>query len=191
MVKNVEELKQLLTDDEYDFQYDIGVAKPMSALQFTDHDTIVQSSALHYSVLCVKAELDQLTSGLRTLGVLDLVQANPKMLTPLFVYTESPPLTAGQMIDLFYPKLSPVGANRRDEEEAVVMLWVNYIQTLEGNRILCHLIISSVGDRTGFCCSCIHSATEMDFIGNKLYDIQSIMVHSMSIESFRRAIYRL
>ena len=52
-------------------------------------------------------------------------------------------------------------------EEAVVMLWVNYIQTLEGNRILCHLIISSVGDRTGFC-SCIHSATEMDFIGNKL-----------------------
>ena len=114
MVKNVEKLKQLiLTDDEYDFQYDIESQNLcQSALQFTDRDTIVQSSALHYSVLCVKAELDQLASGLRTLGVLDLVQANPKMLTPLFVYTESPPLTAGQMIDLFLPKLSPVGANR-------------------------------------------------------------------------------
>ncbi len=128
----MEELKQLLADDEYDFQYDIGIAKPISRLQYSDRHHIVQSSALHYSVLSVKAELDQLANGLRALGVLDMVQANPKLLRPLFLFTASPPLTAGQTIDLFRPNLSPIGSNRRDDEESIVMLWVNYLQNIEG-----------------------------------------------------------
>ncbi len=124
-------MTELLTDDDFDFQYEIGVAKPICSLNLTHRDHIVQSSALHYSVLVVKAELDQLASGLRTLGILDLVQANPKLLRPLFTYMEPPPPTGGQIIDLFHPKLSPVGSNRRDDEESIVMLWVNYLQNIE------------------------------------------------------------
>lgn len=68
----------------------IGIAKPISNIQFADR-YIVESSALHYSVLSVKAELNQLATGLRALGVLDMVQANPKLLRPLFVHNQSPP----------------------------------------------------------------------------------------------------
>lgn len=92
----------------------IGIAKPISNIQYADRHYIVESSALHYSVLTVKAELNQLATGLRALGVLDMVQANPKLLRPLFVHTQSPPpLTAGQMIDLFVQTCLPL--DRTDE----------------------------------------------------------------------------
>ena len=137
MVNDSEGLRELLASNEYDFRYDAGVAQPCHAMSLADRDTIVQSLATHYTIIQGKAELDQIVEGLDTLHVLELIRSNPRAMRPLFVHAESVPLTADVMIDMFSPKLSPVGANRRELEEAAVMHWVNYIQLIESEFITC------------------------------------------------------
>lgn len=124
-------MRTLLDSDEFDIRYDIGVSQPTSSLQLIDCDQIVQSFATHFSIMRVKAELDQIVEGLKTLDLLDLIHSNPNRMRSLFVHTEQPPLTADVMLDLFEARLSPTGSNRRETEEAVLMLWVNYLQMIE------------------------------------------------------------
>ena len=50
-----------------------GIGQLRSSLNFCDLDRIVQVFATHFAViLCVKAELDQLADGLKTLDIFDL-----------------------------------------------------------------------------------------------------------------------
>ena len=83
--------------------------------------------------LVVKAELDQLRGGLpSTLNVLHLICENaPQMRSLFFIYSEPAPLKADDIFDLFTPKLSPVGSNIREAEEAAVMLWCDFLQLIE------------------------------------------------------------
>lgn len=62
----IEEMRQLLDSEDFDFRFDVGLGlgQPTSLLMFTDRERLVQSFAMHYSVLHVKAELDQLLEGL-------------------------------------------------------------------------------------------------------------------------------
>ena len=139
---NVEEMRALLDSDEYDFRYDVGVTQPSHTSQFADLDCIVQSLAMHYSVVCVKAELDDMVDGLKTLDVLGLIRTNGNKLRPLFVCGDSTPPTVDNMIDMFAPKLSPIGSNRRESEEEVVMQWVNYLQMIE-SKFICVMIYAN------------------------------------------------
>ena len=124
-------MRALLDSDEYDFRLDIGCGVLSSTVDLSDRDTIVQSLANYYVVVKVKAQLDQLVEGLDTLGVFDLVRANPRRGRELFVYATPQAMTADDVINMFTPKLYPQGSNRREDEEAVVMLWVNFIQMIE------------------------------------------------------------
>lgn len=53
---------------------------------------------LHHCLLRSKAGLDQLRSGLSTLGVLDVMCKHPTALEPYFVAGKQPPLTAGNTL---------------------------------------------------------------------------------------------
>ena len=90
---------------------------------------IVQSFSTHYAVVRVKAELDQILEGLATLDVLDLIRSNPIKMRTLLVHSNAVPLTADMMLDMCQARLSPVGANRREAEEEVVMQWVKAIES--------------------------------------------------------------
>ena len=129
-------MRNLLDSEEYEFRYEIGIAQPSGTLQLSDLDRIVETSATHYSTVSVKAELDQIIDGLMALEVLDLIVHNPNGMEALFVYSVPPPLTADKMVDMFQPRLSPTGANRREVEEAVVMRWIHYLQLIE-SRLIC------------------------------------------------------
>ena len=129
-------MRNLLDSEEYEFRYEIGIAQPSGTLQLSDLDRIVETSATHYSIVSVKAELDQIIDGLTTLEVLDLIVHNPNGMEALFVYSIPPPLTADKMVDMFQPRFSPTGANRREVEEAVVMQWIHYLQLIE-SRLIC------------------------------------------------------
>ena len=50
-------MRNLLDSEEYEFRYEIGIAQPSGTLQLSDLDRIVETSATHYSIVSVKAEL--------------------------------------------------------------------------------------------------------------------------------------
>ena len=127
-------MRTLLDSDEYEMRYNIGIGQLSSSLNFCDLDRIVQAFATHFAVICVKAELDQLADGLKTLDIFDLLRSNPNKMRQLFVNENPDSLTADKMLDMFLSNLSPLGSNRRESEEAVVMNWVNYLQMIEGTQ---------------------------------------------------------
>ena len=88
---------------------------------------------LHYGVLIVKAELDQILCGLSsTLNALNLIRNNAVVMRDLFIYKPRPLPTADSLFDLFEPKFSESGSNARETEEATVMLWSDFLQIVEG-----------------------------------------------------------
>ena len=50
-----------------------------------DKDSVVQTLSLHYGLLSVIAEVDQLCEGLKTLEVLDAVRQHPELFRRLFL----------------------------------------------------------------------------------------------------------
>ncbi len=52
----------------------------------------------------------------------------------LFVYSETKgiPTNAEEMYNLFIPKFSLVGSNKRELEEQVVTFWVQFIEIIAG-----------------------------------------------------------
>ena len=124
-------MKDLLDSDAYDFCFDVGLGFPISSMRFADRDEFVQSLAGYFTVVKVKAQIDQLTQGPRVLGVLELVQANSHKARELFIYSEPEHMTADAVLALFTPRLSLEGSNRREDEEQMVMLWVDFLQKIE------------------------------------------------------------
>ena len=99
----------------------------------------------HFTILRVKAELDQLLCGLSsTLNVLELIRNNKKEMKPLFVYTSPQSLTWDKLYNLLPAKMSPEGSNKRECEEAVMMKWIQVIQNVEGMQVFSICVFSSV-----------------------------------------------
>ena len=122
-----------------------------------DCERVVSSMCLHYGVLMVKAELYQILCGLSsTLNALNLIRNNAIVMRELFVYKPQPLPTADTLFDLFETiKFSESGSNIRKTEEATIMLWSDFLQTVEGIDkftkviiiVLHYLIISHVGGK--------------------------------------------
>ena len=125
----------MLDSDKFAFRFDIGVNNLTSNLTLADRDRIVQSIANYFTVIRVKAQIDQLSDGLKALGVLDIMKGNPHSMRELFL-AKPKPITADGMINLFEVRFSPVGSNRREDEEAVVLQWIHLIQLIDGKRHL-------------------------------------------------------
>lgn len=126
-VRNNTELKELLKNDEYDFRFDLGVVTEK------DPRKLVSAMALHFGILSVKAELDQMLCGLNdTLDALNVIRQHPTLFRPLFVYGSVAPISLNYVYSLFKPKMSDVGSNCRESEEAVLMLWNDFLEKVEG-----------------------------------------------------------
>lgn len=131
---SVSQLQELLNTEEFDFRYDLGISKPSHEVRLDDRETLVSSMALHFGVLVVKAELDQILCGLSsTLNALTLIRNNPVVMRPLFVYQKRPPPTADTLFDMLQAKFSESGSNAREVEEATMMKWSDFLQIVEGN----------------------------------------------------------
>lgn len=97
-----------------------------------DQEGIISALCLHFTTLCVKAELDQLVDGLNCLGVLSFVRANPAVSRSLFTLGATPPLSGECVFDMFQARLSPTGSNAREREEAQLVHWANFLELVEG-----------------------------------------------------------
>ena len=104
------EFHELLNTEEYNIRYECGVSQPVTSIESSSHEKIVGTIAMHYSVVRVKSELDQLAKGLNVLKIGDLVEANPQKMRELFVHFKPLPLTADAFFDMFPARLSPMGS---------------------------------------------------------------------------------
>ena len=108
------------------------MSKPVIKIDLSDRHDLVNAFVMHYSIINVKAELDQMVRGLEAYGVYELIQANKHLMRQLFVHFKPLSLTSDMLFDMFPAKFSPEGSNSRDAEEAALMNWVNYTQEIEG-----------------------------------------------------------
>ena len=114
----------------------MGIALRLDTIGIKEKPTIISAMAKHFAVLEVKAELDQLLSGLSsTLGVLELVRSDPVLMKHLFIHSATSPMTADDMYDTFNICYSPDGSNNREREEATIMLWVHFLQCIERKMV--------------------------------------------------------
>lgn len=124
-------ISALLDSNDYAFRFDIGIGQSSRSVTMDNIDHVLQLFAKHYLLLSVKSELDQLVEGLGVLKMLDLIRDNPNKFMQLFVHSVPQPLTTDHMLELFPPKYSPPGSNCREVEEAVIMLWIHFLQNIE------------------------------------------------------------
>ena len=81
-----------------DLTLDAGYTKPITAITLDGRAKIVKALMLHYTLYRNKAVLDQLKSGLATLGVLNAMTKYSQVLEPFFVAGLQPSLTAGKFM---------------------------------------------------------------------------------------------
>ncbi|XP_072574531.1 uncharacterized protein [Paramormyrops kingsleyae] len=95
----------------------------------------------------VRGPFERFCDGLRTLGVLNKIQAHPESFRPLLCWTPLT-LTADLLDDLFTIRLSPIGSNRRHAEEIIVPFWRDYItdaEDQEGTKKLEAILVFATG----------------------------------------------
>lgn len=119
-----------MDSEEFSFRFDVGVSVPSTRLKFTDREWIIQSLATYLVIVKAKASIDQIADGLTALGVLEMMRANPQAMRKLFLHR--PVLNADYLLNLFKPRLSAPGTNRREDEEQLIIYWVNFIEMIEG-----------------------------------------------------------
>ena len=85
-----------------------GYTLPGTSLQLGDRGHLIQTLRLHYVLLRSKAVLDQLITGLSSLGVLDSIRENPGMFEPYFIADEQAKLTSCKSLALFTHIIKPI-----------------------------------------------------------------------------------
>ena len=74
-----------------------GVTKPLSNLTLADVPLLVQCAARDNTILRIKSELDQVTSGLCDAGTLQAIRKYPDFFEPMFVASDRNSLSAGRL----------------------------------------------------------------------------------------------
>lgn len=77
-------------------------------------------------------ESAQFAEGLETLGMATLIKTQHRVMKELFVYNPSIKVTADYLSHLLIPLWSVRGSNQREEEEAIILNWNDYLQDSEG-----------------------------------------------------------
>ena len=67
-----------------DLILDSGFSKPVVQLTESDKSELIHVLALNCTLLCCKAEIDQMIDGLKALEVADLIRQHPGLLRPFF-----------------------------------------------------------------------------------------------------------
>ncbi|XP_019862007.1 PREDICTED: G2/M phase-specific E3 ubiquitin-protein ligase-like [Amphimedon queenslandica] len=119
------EFRELIKTDEYDFIYDCGIN-----VSTVTREEIIDRIISHYTIMVIKAELDEIKAGLDTLGILALLQNYPVKMRALFIAYQYQ-LTCDIMQDIFRISFSIKGSNDREKEEEVALFWVNLLQDVQ------------------------------------------------------------
>ena len=121
-------------------------------LSLSDKDDIIHMVSLQNTIVLCSRELQQMSEGLSTLGIIDLIKKHPSLFRPFFLSAESPHITAGmlnrlvslhvllhtktytdEMKRLFaYIGFSTQGSSEREREQSVYMFFLDLLHECEG-----------------------------------------------------------
>ena len=126
------QIQQLETNEQWTSQISANDHDVLSlcGIQFgkLEHkNEIVEAIVKHSCIFSVKAELDQLREGMELFHMPKIFKRYSALFRPLFIHSILR-LTAESMQDMFTIEFSPVGSNRRDNEENVAMHWVSLLE---------------------------------------------------------------
>lgn len=71
-----------------------------------NREELIQVLSYYHTLVKAKAEIDQFLSGLQCIGFHEILRENPEVLRPLFVHTETRPLTAGNTFSILAKLMS-------------------------------------------------------------------------------------
>ena len=125
---------KLIESDEHGFWFSCGVNKPLSRLHYSEKEKVVNAMCLHYSVLTSLAEMEQLRRGLAVQNFNILMESHPQAIRKAFEPSEIQ-VTSDFLQDFFVPVFSAQGSNKRGIEEALIMSWIHYLQSIEGRNL--------------------------------------------------------
>ena len=77
-------------------------------------------------------EMDQFFSGLDTLSIGFLIRTSSATMKKLFVYGDPSAITVRKLQEILIPEFSPRGSNIREEEDAIIMNWNDYLKDIKG-----------------------------------------------------------
>ncbi len=117
----------IFSSNEFDFLYEVGITNVLSRLE--DRKQIVQSTATYFTVVKVKAQIDQIMDGWKCLGIDELIKSYPSKMHQLLV-SRPEPLTSDTLFDQFQSNLSPLGSNRREDEEQMIVYWNHFLELI-------------------------------------------------------------
>ncbi|XP_076141258.1 uncharacterized protein LOC143123864 isoform X2 [Alosa pseudoharengus] len=107
-----------------DFLANAGCLRPMRSVR--DKDLLVHDIVMFQVIHRVQGPFQRFREGLKTLGVLNLLQQYPDSFRPLFSFQPSP-MTWEFMEDLFEIRRSTEGSNKWTAEDPVVSFWRDYL----------------------------------------------------------------
>ena len=103
--------------------------------KFSEKDQLLRMIARHEVIDKPRSALEQSKDGLSTLGILDLMKQYPAELETIFC-NQGNVLSAAYIDLIFTPKMVPVGSNRRDRQELIMMHWRDYLQETGGENYM-------------------------------------------------------
>ncbi|KAK9977113.1 hypothetical protein ABG768_018934 [Culter alburnus] len=96
-----------------------------------ERDVLVEEAARAYVEGRIKEAIEQLTEGLKTLGLGDAIKTYPEIMKPLFI-GGSKPLEAEDLLGLFRINFSRPGSNRQRVENQTIMFWWDWLIEVGG-----------------------------------------------------------
>jgi hypothetical protein len=106
--------------------------KPIAFVKLCDISTIVKQVCMEYVLMRSSLEMDQFYKGLETLGIGYLLRTSSAVVKQLFVSNNQGVITVRKLQEILIPEFSPRGSNIREEEEAIIMNWNDYLKDIEG-----------------------------------------------------------
>ncbi|CAI5673965.1 unnamed protein product [Oreochromis niloticus] len=132
-IKRVKECKSfedliVATEPLQDYLANAGCLRPLRRLE--DKDLLIHDILMFQVIHRVRGPFERFQDGLRTLEVLDKIQAHPESFRTLLCWSPSV-LTADLLDSLFTIRLSPAGSNKRHAEAVVISFWRDYLTDAE------------------------------------------------------------
>ncbi|KAL3993338.1 peptidoglycan recognition protein [Sarotherodon galilaeus] len=132
-IKRVKECKSfedliVATEPLQEYLANAGCLRLLRRLE--DKDLLIHDILMFQVIHRVRGPFKRFQDGLRTLEVLDKIQAHPESFRTLLCWSPSV-LTADLLDSLFTIRLSPPGSNKRHAEAVVISFWRDYLTDAE------------------------------------------------------------
>ena len=115
--------------ENMDICFDAGFTKTKVTLQ--DKENLLKCLMLKYTIGNSMMALTQFLDGLNLHGFLHIVRKHVDEARSLFQESSCRKLTAEMLDDLFTPRYSEIGSNRRVKEESIMMNFTHFLEDVE------------------------------------------------------------